>query len=76
MSGAEAVDMVVRRAAEIVVVESMQVGGMEAARGNIAGAVQAMGWGATEAAIMDVVQTMVGEGGELACVSTFYLKRS
>ena len=42
-SGAEAESMAVQRAAEIVVVESMQVGGMEAARGGIAGAVQAKG---------------------------------
>ena len=42
-SGAKAESMVVRRAAEIVVVESMQVGDMDAARGEIAGAVQAMG---------------------------------
>ena len=56
--------MAVRRAAEIVVVESMQVGDMEAARGEIAGAVQAMGWVAAEAAIMAVMQEMVDEGGE------------
>ena len=65
-SGVGAVNMVVRRAAEIVVVESMQAGGMEAARGEIAGAVQAMGWGAAEARIIEVVQTMVVEGGESA----------
>ena len=33
----------VRRAAELVVVEAMQVEGMEAARAEIADAVQAMG---------------------------------
>ena len=58
--------MVVRRAAEIVVVESMQVGSMEAARGGIARAVQAMGWVAAKATIMEVVQTVVDEGGESA----------
>ena len=65
-SGAKAESMAVRRAAEIVVVESMQVGDMEAARGEIAGAVHAMGWGATKATIMEVVQTMVGEREESA----------
>ena len=44
-SGAEAGNMAVRRAAEVVVLESMQVGDMEAARGEIAGAVQALGNG-------------------------------
>ena len=64
-SGTEAVNMAVRRAAEIVVVESMQIGDMEAARGEIAGAVQAIGWVAATATIM-MVQTMVVEGGESA----------
>ena len=65
-SGAEAGNMAVRRAAEVVVLESMQVGDMEAARsrGEIAGAVQAMGWVAATAAIMEVVQKMFDEGGE------------
>ena len=58
--------MAVRRAAKIVVVESMQVGDMDAARGEIAGAVQAMGWVAAKATIMEVVQTVVDEGGESA----------
>ena len=65
-SGSEAKSLVVRRAVGIVIVESMQVGDMEAARGEIAGAVQAMGWVAATAAIMEVVQTMVDEGGESA----------
>ena len=57
--GAEA-GMAVRQAAEIV------VGDMEAARGEVTGAVQAMGWVAAEAAIMEVVQAMVDEGVESA----------
>ena len=39
----------------------MQVEGMEAARAKIANAVQQMGWHAAEAAIMEVVQTVVQE---------------
>jgi hypothetical protein len=60
-SGSEAKSLAVRRAVEIVIVESMQVGGVEAAREEIARAVQAMGWAVAEAAIMEVVQTMVDE---------------
>ena len=41
-SGSEAKSLAVRRAVEIVIVESMQVGDMGAARGEIAGALQAM----------------------------------
>jgi len=58
--------LAVRRAVEIVIVESMQVGDMGAARGEIAGAVRAMGWVAATTAIMEVVQTTVDEGGESA----------
>ena len=58
--------MAIRRVAESVVVESMQVGDMEAARGEITGAVQAMGWVATKAAIMGVVQATVDERVESA----------
>jgi hypothetical protein len=65
-SGSEAKSLAVRRAVGIVIVESMQVGDVEAALEEIAGAVQAMGWAAAEAAIMEVVQTMVDEGGESA----------
>ena len=65
-SGSEAKSLAVRRAVGIVVVESMQVGDVEAALEEIAGAVQAMGWAAAEATIMEVVQTMVDEGGESA----------
>ena len=65
-SGSEAKSLAVRRAVGIVIVESMQVGDVEAAREEIAGAVQAMGWAAAEAAIMGVVQAMVGEGVESA----------
>ena len=61
--------MAVRRAVGIVIVESMQVGDVEAAREEIAGAVQAMGWAAAEAAIMGVVQAMVGEGVESASIT-------
>ena len=64
-SGAEA-GMAVRQAAEIVVVESMQVGDMEAARGETAGAVQAMGWVVAKATLMAVMQEMVDEEGESA----------
>ena len=39
-SGAEAENMAVRWAAKIVVVELMQVGGMDAVRGELVGAVQ------------------------------------
>jgi hypothetical protein len=62
--GTEAEDGDVWQAAEVVVVEAMQVGSIEAARAEVADAVNAMGWGATEAAIMEVVQTLVDEGGE------------
>jgi hypothetical protein len=41
-SGSEAKSLAVRRAVEIVIVESMQVGDVEAAREEITGAVQAM----------------------------------
>ena len=65
-SGSEAKSLAVRRAVGIVIVESMQVGDVEAALEEIAGAVQAMGWAAAEAAIMEVVQAMVDEGVESA----------
>ena len=46
--------------------EAMQVGSIEAARAEVADAVKAMGWGAAEAAIMEVVQALVDEEGESA----------
>ena len=55
--GTEAEEEAVRRAAELVVVEAMQVEGisLEAARAQIADVMQAMGRYAAEAAIMEVV---------------------
>ena len=61
--GTEAEGGEVRQAAEVVVVEAMQVGSIEAARAEVADAVKAMGWGVVEAAIMEVVQALVGEEG-------------
>ena len=43
----------VRAAAEAVVAETMQVGGMEEARAEIGDAVQAMGWAAVEQAVRE-----------------------
>ena len=53
-------------AAGIVVVESMQVGDKEAAQGEIAGVVLAIGWVAATTTILEVVQTMAVEGEESA----------
>lgn len=60
--GAEAGDGVVRRAVEVVVVWAMQVGGMHGCSSGrgIAGAVQAMGWGAAKAAtVLNVANTQL-----------------
>ena len=48
-------------AAKMVVVQTMQVEGLAATQEEIVSAVQAMGWGEAEAAIMEVVQTVVME---------------
>ena len=44
----------------------MQVGSIEAARAEVADEVEAMGWRAAAATVMEVVQTLVDEGGESA----------
>ena len=61
--GTEAEGGDVRQAAEVVVVEAMQVGSIEAARAEVADAVKAMGWGATEATIMKVSGASTGWRG-------------
>ena len=51
-------------AAEMVVVQTMQVEGLAAAREEIVSAVQAMGWAEAEAVVMEVVQTVIMEATE------------
>ena len=51
-------------ATKMVVVKAMQVEGLAVARGEIVSVVQAMGWGEAEAAIMEVVQTVIMEAAE------------
>ena len=48
----------------MVVVQTMQVEGLAAAREEIVLAVHAMGWAEAEAAIMEVVETVIMEAAE------------
>ena len=62
--GSEVEAEAIVEAAEMVVVQTMQVEGLAAAQEEIVSAVQAMGWGEAEAAIMEVVQTVIMEATE------------
>ena len=62
--GSEVEAQAIVEAAEMVVVRTMQVEGLAAAQEEIVSAVQAMGWGEAEAAIMEVVQTVIMEAAE------------